>query len=978
MELEKWQKLANSLDGKLHLGNTMRILYATDASAYREMPLAVAIPHNQQDIQKLIAFAHQEKIGIIPRAAGTSLAGQVVGEGIVVDISQHFTKILEINPEEQWVRVQPGVIRDNLNHFLKPHGLFFGPETSTANRAMIGGMVGNNSCGTHSVIYGSTREHTLEVKGFLADGSEVTFNTLTNDAYEEHLTQNNENTFEGKVYQEINELLSNPENQQEIRQNFPKKAILRRNTGYALDMLLDLKPYNAQGKDFNFCQLICGSEGTLMFITEIKLNVVPLPPKETGLVCAHFDSIDDALKANVMALQYGPSASELMDHYILECTKANKEHRQNRFFVQGDPQAILVVEFNKDTREEIQAIAAQMQEAMQAQGLGYHFPIVYGDDTRKVWSLRKAGLGLLSNIVGDAKPAPVIEDTAVTVEDLPAYIQEFNEILTQNQMSAVHYAHAGSGELHLRPIINLKTPQGQQEFRLIAEEIATLVKKYQGSLSGEHGDGRLRGEFIPQMVGEKSYELMKQVKKIFDPDNIFNPHKIVETPPMDTSLRYDAGQDTPEFDTVFDFSNTQGILRGAEMCNGSGDCRKTEITGGTMCPSYMATRNEKDTTRARANILREFLTRSDKANRFDHEEIKEVMDLCLSCKGCKSECPSNVDMAKMKAEFLQQYYDANGVPMRTKMIANFTRLNRLAAKVPWAYNFTFGNKLTGNLSKKIAGFAPQRSIPKLHSTTLRKWYKKHYRSLAPQQPKGKVYLFCDEFTDFNDTDIGILTVKLLAKLGYEVEMPGHQESGRTYLSKGLLRKAKTIAEQNIRFFKDLITEQTPLVGIEPSAILTFRDEYLDLSRGQLQKDAQTLAKNAFTIEEFLSREIDAGRIEVSAFTEEKKILKLHGHCQQKALSSLTPSKKMLSLPKNYEVHLIRSGCCGMAGSFGYEKEHYEVSMQIGELVLFPTVRQQPKEVLIVAAGTSCRHQIKDGTQRKALHPVEVWWNALKK
>ncbi len=977
-QLEKWTNLANDLEGELHLGDTMRILYATDASAYREMPLAVAIPRNHQDIQKLIAFAHQEKIGVIPRAAGTSLAGQVVGQGLVVDISQHFTQILEVNPQEQWVRVQPGVIRDNLNHFLKPYGLFFGPETSTANRAMIGGMVGNNSCGTHSVIYGSTREHTLEVKGFLADGSEVTFNALAKENYQERLAQNHPNTFESKIYREIDQLLGNPENQQEIQQNFPKKAIPRRNTGYALDMLLNLQPYNSKGEDFNFCQLICGSEGTLMFITEIKLNVVPLPPKETGLVCAHFDTIDDALKANVIALQYGPSASELMDHYVLECTKANKEHRQNRFFVEGDPQAILVVEFNKDTREEIQAVAVQMQEAMQAQGLGYHFPVVYGDDTRRVWNLRKAGLGLLSNIVGDAKPAPVIEDTAVTVEDLPAYIEEFNEILRKNNMSAVHYAHAGSGELHLRPIIDLKTSKGQGEFRLIAEEIATLVKKYQGSLSGEHGDGRLRGEFIPQMVGEKGYELMKQVKKIFDPDNIFNPHKIVETPPMDTSLRYDAGQDTPTFDTVFDFSSTEGILRGAEMCNGSGDCRKTEITGGTMCPSYMATRNEKDTTRARANILREFLTRSDKTNRFDHEEIKEVMDLCLSCKGCKSECPSNVDMAKMKAEFLQQYYDANGVPLRAKLIANFTRLNRLAALVPWAYNFTFNNKLTGGLSKKMAGFAPQRSIPKLHKTTLRKWYKKHYAQVAPQKPKGKVYLFCDEFTDFNDTDIGILTIKLLTKLGYEVQMPAHQESGRTYLSKGLLRKAKTIAEQNIRLFKDLISEETPLVGIEPSAILTFRDEYLDLSRGELKQAAQTLAQQAFTIEEFLAREIDAGKIEAAAFTKEKKVLKLHGHCQQKALSSLTPSKKMLSLPPNYEVHLIRSGCCGMAGSFGYEKEHYEVSMQIGELVLFPTVRQQPKEVLIVAAGTSCRHQIKDGTQRKALHPVEVWWEALKK
>lgn len=978
-QLKKWKTLAESLEGELHLDNVMRTLYATDASAYREMPLAVAIPHSEQDIQKLISFAHQEKIGIIPRAAGTSLAGQVVGAGIVVDISQHFDKILEVNADEKWVRVQPGVIRDNLNHFLKPHGLFFGPETSTANRAMIGGMVGNNSCGTHSVIYGSTREHTIEIKGFLADGSETSFKALSNEVFDQHLAQSNQNTFEGKVYEEIHQLLSNPENQQEIQQNFPKKAIPRRNTGYALDMLLELAPYNSEGEDFNFCKLICGSEGTLMFITEIKLNVVPLPPKETGLVCIHFDSIDDSLKANIIALQYGPSASELMDHYILECTKANKEHRQNRFFVQGDPQAILVVEFNKDTREEIEEVAAKMKDTMQAEGLGYHFPIVFGDDTRKVWNLRKAGLGLLSNIVGDAKPAPVIEDTAVTIEDLPAYIEDFNEILTKNQMSAVHYAHAGSGELHLRPIINLKTQQGQKEFRLIAEEIATLVKKYQGSLSGEHGDGRLRGEFIPQMVGEKSYELMKQVKKIFDPDNIFNPHKIVETPPMDTSLRYEAGQDTPEFDTIFDFSNTQGILRGAEMCNGSGDCRKTEISGGTMCPSYMATRNEKDTTRARANILREFLTRSEKTNRFDHKEIKEVMDLCLSCKGCKSECPSNVDMAKMKGEFLQQYYDANGVPTRAKLIANFTKLNNLAAKVPWAYNFAFSDHLIGNLNKKIAGFAPQRSIPKLHKTTLRKWYKKNYAKFAPKTDTSKkVYLFCDEFTDFNDTDVGILTVKLLAKLGYEVIIPAHKESGRTYLSKGLLRKAKPIAEHNIGVFKELINEQTPLVGIEPSAILTFRDEYIDLTRGDVQKAAKKLAENTLTIEEFLAREIDAGRIATTSFTEEKKILKLHGHCQQKALSSLTPSKKMLSLPKNYEVHMIRSGCCGMAGSFGYEKEHYEVSMQIGELVLFPTVRQQPEEVMIVAAGTSCRHQIKDGTQRKALHPVEVWWHALEK
>src|SRR6187455_3537957 len=748
---EKLQQLEKQLEGDLFYDITMRTLYATDASAYREMPLAVAIPKTTEDIKLLIRFAKIEKTSLIPRTAGTSLAGQVVGNGIIVDVSKYFTQIIELNKEENWIRVQPGVIRDELNMFLKPHGLFFGPETSTANRAMMGGMVGNNSCGSNSVVYRSTREHLLEVKALLSDGNEAEFKSINIDEFH---TKCEGTGLEAAIYKSIRSILSNYENQVEIRKEFPKKTVERRNTGYEIDSLLESAPFTAGKEDFNFCKLIAGSEGTLAFITEMKLNVVPLPPKEVGLLCVHFNSIDESLRANLIALKYKPSASELIDHYILECTKENKEQIKNRFFVQGDPGAILVIEFARTNREKIIEIAKQVEADMRAAGLGYHFPLLFGEDSKKIWTLRKAGLGLLSNLPGDEKAVPVIEDTAVDVNDLPAYIRDFNEILKKHNLFSVHYAHAGSGEIHLRPIINLKTKEGNQLFRTIAEEIATLVKKYNGSLSGEHGDGRLRGEFIRQMVGEKNYQLLKEIKHTWDPDNIFNPNKIVDTPSMNTMLRYTPGQHTPEFKTVFRFHN-QNILQHAEQCNGSGDCRKTQLSGGTMCPSFMATRNEKDTTRARANILREFLTNSNKINRFDHKEIHEVMDLCLSCKACKSECPSNVDMAKLKAEWLQHYYDANGVPFRSTLIANFNASAKFGALVPGIYNFVMTNGVISKMVKKISGFAIERSMPSLYSITLKKWYQKHKKKAEKEQSTRKLYLFCDEFTNYNDTEIGI-------------------------------------------------------------------------------------------------------------------------------------------------------------------------------------------------------------------------------
>lgn len=955
-------------DSSVH--EAQKMVYATDASVYQEKPLAVAVPKTKADIEKLISFAGEQRLTLIPRAAGTSLAGQVVGNGIVVDISKYFNQIIEINAEEQYVRVQPGVIRDDLNVALKPFGLMFGPETSTANRAMIGGMIGNNSCGLHSIVWGDTRQNLLEVKGYLSNGQEVVFNNIT---LEEVVEKAKLNSLEGVIYKGISDLINQPENIEAIENGYPKKTLTRRNTGYALDFLIP-----QEGKEnFNMCELIAGSEGTLVFVTEAKLKLLPLPPKQEALLCVHFNSLAESLLANIIILKHQPMASELVDKYIMDFTKGHPVYQHNRFFIEGEPEALLMVEFFAETKEELDLKTAALIADLKLAGLGYAYPVVYGAQTKLAWDVRKAGLGLIRNLPGDEQPVNLIEDCAVAPEDLPAYVADLQVILDKYNLKASYYAHAGAGELHIEPMINLKTQAGKELFRTVLQETAVLVKKHKGSLSGEHGDGRLRGEFIKDVLGDKVYELLKEVKQLFDPIGVFNANKIVDTPPMNEFLRYEADKQIKPIKTVFDFSKNESILRLAEKCSGSGDCRKTHVSGGTMCPSYMATRQEKDTTRARANILRQFLTNDTGDNPFNHEEIKEVMDLCLSCKGCKSECPSSVDVAKMKAEFLQHYYDANGVPFRAKMIANFTKSQRLASMVPSLYNALVSNGFTSKLIKKVAGFAPDRSLPKVGKTTLRSWKKKHDKRSSVPNASRKVYLFCDEFTNYNDVEIGITAIQLLEKLGYEVVIPNHVESGRTYLSKGLLRDAKLLANQNVTMLADLVKDEAPLLGVEPSALLTFRDEYPELVDANLVPRAKELAKNAMLIEEFLVKELNAGRIDRGLFTEQQRLVKLHGHCYQKSLNALLPTQQILDLPVNYTVELIPSGCCGMAGSFGYEQEHYEVSMKVGELVLLPEVRKQPQDVIIAAAGTSCRHQIKDGTQRLAQHPVEILWNALK-
>ncbi len=969
------KSLMPSFDGEIMTDKSIRLIYATDASAYRELPAAVVYPKTKEDIIQLIGFAKSNNTSIIPRTAGTSLAGQVVGNGIVADVSKHMTKILEINEEEMWAKVEPGVILDELNMVLKDKGLFFGPETSTSNRCMLGGMVGNNACGSHSLIYGSTRDHTLSIETVLSDGSEAIFEKVNPIEFKKKTKLQ---SLEGNIYSVTNEILSNKKNQDEIVSQFPDNSLPRRNTGYALDLLLNMQPFTIGGDEFNFSSLLAGSEGTLAFTTAIVLNLVPLPPPEKALVCVHLDSVGDALKANIIALKHKPVAIELMDETILELTKKNIAQDKNRFFVVGKPGAILIVEFAEDNVETIKTKASNLENELKDSGYGFHFPIISGSDIKKVWELRKAGLGILNNMVGDEKPVPVIEDTAVKPELLPDYIAEFDEVLKKYNKSCVYYAHIATGELHLRPILNLKDKNDVELFYTIAKESAKLVKKYGGSLSGEHGDGRLRGEFIPTMVGKHNYELFKKIKQTWDPNNIFNPGKIVDTPKMNTFLRYKPGIPTKEIDTIFDFSNDIGILRATEKCNGTAACRKTELTGGTMCPSYMVSRNENQSTRARANILREFLTNSDQNNPFDHKEIYEVMDLCLSCKACKSECPSSVDITKLKAEFLQHYYDDNRIPIRTLLIANISKINKWGSIFPSIYNFINQNSVISKLTARAVGFSEKRKFPLLSKTTLDKWYHKNKKKLVSNKLKvGKVYLFNDEFTRYNDTEIGIKAILLLTKLGYEVVIPRHVESARTYLSKGLVKQAKKIANRNIELLKNIVSSNTPLVGIEPSAILTFRDEYIDLADKHLINSAKEVAKNTFMIDEFIKHEIEAGRINREQFTTEDKTIKLHGHCHQKALASTGPTKFVLDFPVNYSVTEIPSGCCGMAGSFGFEKEHYNMSMQVGELVLFPAVRSADSETLITAPGTSCRHQIKDGTGKTAYHPIEVLLDALK-
>ncbi len=971
---EELHKLNRLMEGEIRTDKLHRHIYATDASVYRKLPLGVAYPKNEEDIKLLIDFARAHRVPLIPRTAGTSLAGQVVGEGLIVDVSKYMNGILDFDEKNRIVTVQPGVIRDELNAFLKPYGLWFSPNTSTSNRCMIGGMTGNNSSGTTSIKYGVTRDKVIRIKGFFSDGTRFDFQALSKDDFNRKI--NSPNARERAIYRYIRDTFSKPEVQEEIRKHLPKPTIHRRNTGYAIETLVDNEIFSpGSSKPFNLSKLIAGSEGTLVFMTEITLKLDAIPPSRRLMVAAHFNDVIESMKAVAPAMEYDLYQCELMDKTILDCTKDNIKFKRYRDFLVGDPKAILMLEFRGEDMSELEKTASRMVDDLKKRNLGYAFPFLKDDEAAKAEELRKAGLGLLGNLPGDEKAVVGTEDTAVDIHDLPNYIADFTKIMQSKGKKPVYFAHAGAGEIHLRPVLNLKKSADVKVFRELVSETAGLVASYQGSLSGEHGDGIVRAEFIPKVVGEKNYRIMRELKAVFDPENILNPHKIVEPWPMDENLRYEPDRKEPEIPTLIRFTKEGGILRAAEKCNGSGDCRKPEIFAGTMCPSYRATREEKYTTRARANALREFLTHPPKGKYFDSEELYETLNLCLSCKACKSECPSSVDVAMMKAEFLYQWQEIHGYSLQSKFFAFTGKIQRFFSHFPWLYNA--GVDIFGGLIKRMLNIAPERKLPKLSKISLEKYLEHTPKAGIPAvSPKKSVYLFVDEFTGPMDTETGKAVLRVLTSLGYEVIWVPHVESGRTYISTGFLKQAKTMANRNVKLFAPLVNEETPLIGIEPSAILTFRDEYPRLVDENLIKDAEKLAQNTLLFEEFIAQEFEKGSISADHFTDLEKHIKLHVHCHHKALADEKTVARILSIPRNYHVELLDSGCCGMAGSFGYKKENYDLSKKIGELKLFPALRNKKQNEEIAANGISCRHQIEDMLHMKSKHPAVLLAEAL--
>jgi FAD/FMN-containing dehydrogenase/Fe-S oxidoreductase len=951
--------LRRQIDGDVLDDHTHRRLYSTDASVYQQLPLGIVRPRHGADCQAIVRFAAQHGIPLIPRAAGTSLAGQCVGTGLVVDVSRYMTEVIEVNAAERWVRVQPGVILDDLNDLLAPHGLMFGPETSTSNRCMIGGMIGNNAAGSHSIVHGTTRDHVLELELVLADGNVTRFGPVDEDELGERRRRDD---LEGAIYREVVDLLQT--HRQLIRESSPKPEILRRNTGYPLDRLLDQRPLADDGPLLNLTPLMCGSEGTLALITEAKLNLIEVP-QHNLVVCAHFETLDEGTRGTVLALEHEPSAVELMDGEILDLSKHNLEAARNRFWVEGEPSAVLAIEFFDDDPDRLQRRAQGLIAAFGEAEMGYAFPIVESARVPQVWAVRKAGLGLLTGKRGDHKPVTVVEDVAVAPADLPEYVRRMQALMERHGASAVYYGHASVGELHVRPVLSLRDPDDVRRFRAIASDVADLAGEFDASLAGEHGVGRLRAEFIEQVLGADFVGLLRRVKRAFDPEGLFNPGKIVDALPMDTDLRVVPGRPVPEIDTVLDWSAEQGLLRAAERCNGAGACRKTAGRG-TMCPSYMATGEELHSTRGRANLLRQLLSAEDPSKALSSDELHEALELCLSCKGCASECPSSVDVARMKAEFLQHHHDAHGTPLPSYVLGQFGKFAAMARFTP-----TLASAVSNTaLAKKVLGVDPRRVVPSFAAQTFSAWFRGHDPH-ANAGERGEVVLFVDEFTEYTDPAVGVAATEFLEAAGFAVIAPAGLDSARTQISKGLLRKARAAFEKALTVLHPHAEAGLPIVGLEPSAILGFRDEAPDLVRGEeMAARAAAVADRAVLFEEFVVQQAAEGRLDLLEFVAEPPDhILLHGHCHQKSLVGVQPSVDALQLIPGARVEVIPSGCCGMAGSFGYH--HYDVSMAIGELVLFPAVRAAAEDTVLAAPGTSCRHQIHDGTERTALHPAQI-------
>ena len=955
-----YHKLEQAIDGELLIDLASRRLYATDASIYQEMPRAVVRPKHKLDCIKIVKFANQYQIPLIPRAAGTSTAGQCVGNGMVVDVSRHQTLILS-DVKDNTIRVQPGVILDDLNAFVLKKNLKFAQDISTSNRCMIGGMIGNNACGPHSLLYGTTRDHVIEIEAVLSDGSLVQFGPLEQVQLENKLKQPD---LEGNIYRSIYNVIEN--NEERIKEHYPSPKIIRRNTGYALDYLADNFPWHKNGELFNLAPFLCGSEGTLVLLTEATLKLVPIP-KHKLLICVHFVDLIKSMRATVAMLPFKPAAIELLDQRILECTKDNLEQRRNRFWIQGEPRAILVIELFENERSVLKQHAQKLIQHLQEQGLGYAYPIIEGEQMKQVWALRKAGLGLLMGIRSEKKAVAVIEDTAVAVPDLPAYVSQIQKIMDNHHTQYICYGHALVGLLHLRPVLNLKNPQDKKTLLSIADQVADLVAKFKGSLSGEHGDGRVRGPYVKKMLGEEVYQLLVQIKQAFDPNNIFNPNKVITDLPIDQNLRFENIVPEKSFKTQFNWEKDLGLRAATEKCNGSGTCRKS-VGQGTMCPSYMVTKEEYYSTRGRANLLRQALNSAHPIEEFSSEELKKTLDLCLACKACQSECPANVDIARLKSEFLYHYYHQKGVPFKTRLMRHYALMLRLGALFP-----KLSNRLAKNRwLKKFLQIAEQRQLPSITIPSLSK--PDRFSKPVRFDSKVTVLLLCDIFTQYHEPHIAQAAIQFLAYHGYHVMPIFLSDSPRLLISQGLLKPAKKALEQIIKQCYDLCLSGMSVIGLEPSELLTLKDEAIDLVEANQLEKMRTLSTQAQLFEEFILQEISVGNIDKKQFSYKKQQLIVHIHCHQKSLLGIESTIEALQQLPGTTVTALQTGCCGMAGTFGYE--HYNLSMKIGELQLFPAIRQAADDAIIVATGTSCRHQIADGIAVKALHPAQIFLNSI--
>ena len=989
--------------GELRTDTYSRLLYSTDASIYQVMPHAVFIPRNAEDVQAAVTLAAERGVPIVPRTAGSSLAGQAIGEALIIDFSRHLDAILELNTEESWVRVQPGIVLDELNLYLKPHGLQFGPDPASSNRAAMGGIVANNSTGSHSIMYGMTADHVLELETFLSDGTPAHLGPVADDALAQY---QNRSGLEGRLYRGIADLARN--NVEAILEGTPRHW--RRCGGYNLDRFVDGASFRyPRDPRFNLAKLISGSEGTLAVMTELKLGVVSLP-KRTGLAVVHFDSLYEALASVPAMLETGPSAIELLDNLGLTlCRGVPQYARLLSTFVDGEPDCVLITEFRGETEAELRAAVDNLQRHLSRQGVKTRTVAAIDPAVQaNVWTVRKVGLGLMMSIKGDYKPIPFIEDAAVPPQHLAAYVTEIQRFCAEIGTDRVAmYAHASAGCLHIRPLINAKLASDVDKLPQISSFAVELLGRYGGAWSSEHGDGRARSWLNEQFFGRELYQLYRQVKGLFDPAGILNPGQVVDAPPMTQDLRYGGDYQVAQQPEHIDFSTDQGFDRAVEMCNGAGICRKK--TEGTMCPSFMVTREEEHSTRGRANLLRAAMSGQLPAEEFTGERLYAAMDLCIECKACKAECPSSVDMAKIKFEYLARYYEANAVPWRVRFFADIARGSRASSgwRAP-IVNALLGAAPVRRLLEKVLGISSKRTLPRFAVQPFTHWFAERAAARAggqlgapartppPAQLNGgaqrakpkpsangspaggsaaaplSVVLFNDTFNTYNDPEVAIAATEVLEAAGYQVVLPGHWCCGRPMVSKGLVEQARAAARSTVERLHPLVAQGMPVVGLEPSCILTLKDEYLSLLPGDAR--VQEVADAVYTFEEFVAAEAEAGRFSLPFRAEGGRVL-LHGHCHQKALVGTGPSHRVLELA-GFTVEEVDSGCCGMAGSFGYEAEHLEVSLAMAERRLLPAVRAADEATVIAAAGTSCRHQIAHGCTREALHPAQILRNAL--